>query len=446
MDDNGEFGIIESALKRLTENGADDAIVEFNRVENSMARWFNSRLSIMKNWDEELVSVFASFKKRIITGSFQFTNDESLRQNIDRLSRYALKLSRNEEFEGIADGPFEYSTIDNYDESIASSPEEGVEQVRGAIEKVKEKGVERSAGIFSTVHGKRWLISSRNAEGYDKWTNALFSIRALATKEATGHEVKCSSHIKDINFEELASLAADTALLARNPEEGPRGRFNVLFKPLSFSNIVDNVGEALSAFNVEAGISPFKDSINKAVASSIFTLYDDATLSHGSASRRFDDEGVPSRRNLLIDRGVLKTYMHNTSTAKRYGAETTSNAGIISPEPSNLVVANGSLTFDGLLDSVDRAILITNVWYTRFQNHSTGDFSTIPRDGAFIVENGEIVKSIKNIRVSGNLVEMVKNIKALGNDSLSVDSWEVESPVTTPSALVSDVEITKSVK
>ncbi|RLF79970.1 TldD/PmbA family protein, partial [Thermococci archaeon] len=81
-----------------------------------------------------------------------------------------------------------------------------------------------------------------------------------------------------------------------------------------------------------------------------------------------------------------------------------------------------------------------------FQNYVTGDFSTIPRDGAFLIENGEIVKPIRNIRVSDNFQHILENIATLGKDLYHVHWWEVTTPVFTPYVLVKNVEITKATK
>ena len=135
--------------------------------------------------------------------------------------------------------------------------------------------------------------------------------------------------------------------------------------------------------------------------------------------------------------------MHNTSTAARYKTKTTANAGLISPEPHNIIMKGGDATTDEIFRSVKKGVYITNVWYTRFQNHLTGDFSTIPRDGAFYIENGKIKHPLKDIRVSENIVQMLKNISLVGKDVTQVKSWEVDIPTFCPHVLVKNVQITK---
>jgi len=133
------------------------------------------------------------------------------------------------------------------------------------------------------------------------------------------------------------------------------------------------------------------------------------------------------------------------SLEKQYGTETTANAGLIMPRPWNLVLEPGDHSKAELFSEVKRGIYITNVWYTRFQNYVTGDFSTIPRDGIFLVENGNL-RPIRNIRVSDNLGRILRNVVALGNESFQVHWWEVSRPVITPYVLVKDVGITRATK
>lgn len=236
--------------------------------------------------------------------------------------------------------------------------------------------------------------------------------------------------------------AAHIANLAKNPQHGIPGKYDVIFDQLSFANIIDNLGYQFSVYNVESGFSCLKNKLNKKIASSKLNLYDDATLPNGINSISFDSEGVPTQKNVLIKNGVLKTYLHNTSTAKRYKTKTTANAGLISPHPFNLVIDPGNSK--DLISEVKKGIYITNVWYTRFQNHNTGQFSTIPRDGIFYIKNGKIDHPIKDIRVSDYILNLMKNISLLSKDREQIRSWEVETPSLLPQVLIKNVNITKS--
>jgi len=139
----------------------------------------------------------------------------------------------------------------------------------------------------------------------------------------------------------------------------------------------------------------------------------------------------------------LKTYLHNTSTARRYRVKTTANAGLISPTPSNIVLKPGNHKKEELFKSIKKGLYITNLWYTRFQNHVTGEFSTIPRDGIFLIKNGKITNSVKEIRISDNILNIIKNMVLIGKIPKQISSWEIETHVKTPHAVVKNIKITK---
>ena len=231
-----------------------------------------------------------------------------------------------------------------------------------------------------------------------------------------------------------------------NPKKIPFGKYEVLFDPLPFADLINSVGEAASIFNVEAGLSFLANKANKKVSSNVFSLYNDGSFPGGYHYIKFDNEGVPTRETRIIEKGIFKNYLHNTSSAKRYKTKTTANAGLISPTPQNLIVNQGSLKEEELISSIKKGIYITNIWYTRFQSYTEGNFSTIPRDGIFYIKNGEIKYPIKGIRVSENMLNLLKNIKSLGKEREQIISWSVSIPVILPHVLVKNVNITKPVE
>ena len=124
--------------------------------------------------------------------------------------------------------------------------------------------------------------------------------------------------------------------------------------------------------------------------------------------------------------------------------KSTGNAGIIAPSYWNLEVSSGSLTFDEQLSSIDNGLLITNNWYTRFQNPAAGSYSTVPRDACFVINNGEITTPIHGIRISDEIPRQLSNIDSLSKIRKWISWWEVEIPVLSPSIVVKDVPITGS--
>jgi PmbA protein len=200
----------------------------------------------------------------------------------------------------------------------------------------------------------------------------------------------------------------------------------------------------VSAYSIMTQMSVFIDKIGKKVAPEIVTLKDNPAP-YSMSNRVFDDEGVPTRENVFINHGTLKTYLHNTSTAKIFKTETTGNAGLIAPGSWNVEMEPGDFHKEELFKEMKKGLYLTNTWYTRYQNYAKGDFSTIPRDGIFLVERGEIRKSLKDLRISDNARAMLENITGISKERQHVHWWgEADPPSLSPYVLMKDVHVTKS--
>src|SRR3990172_94706 len=210
-------------------------------------------------------------------------------------------------------------------------------------------------------------------------------------------------------------------------EEGARGgagggRYDVVFDPLILGSLIDQIGGRADAWSVMAGLSPLAKRLGKRVASEAVTITDDGSA-ESIGRRRFDAEGVPVRRKAIVQKGILKTYLHNTSTAKKFKTRTTGNAGLIAPEPHVLFCKPGDWTRDEIFEECKDGLWLTNTWYTRYQSYVTGDFSTIPRDGIFRIKKGEVVGAWKDIRLTDNLIGLWRNVVGLSKNVDQVQWW-----------------------
>ena len=124
--------------------------------------------------------------------------------------------------------------------------------------------------------------------------------------------------------------------------------------------------------------------------------------------------------------------------------KSTGNAGIMAPFCWNIDVSSGNTTFEEQLSSINNGLLITNNWYTRFQNPAAGSYSTAPRDACFIIENGKISSPIHGIRISDDIPRQLLNIDSLSQTRKWINWWEVETPVLSPSIVIKDVPVTRS--
>ena len=439
--------IAQKLKTQFLKQGADDVVITLEEEDSTQIKFSNNKVSATQTWDSMNLHIFAAVDKKIIVTSMHDFSETAINDAVSRLIKFAESAQPNKEYEGIAEGPFTYKHIaKTFDKAIAENKTDMTDKVEQGITTALNAGAKRVAGVFETNTISSYLLTSNNVEAEDQATRAYFSLRAFMERDASGHCVSNARFLADCDVVGSAAKAADIAKKAQSPKPGVQGKYDVIFEPLAASNIIEHVGSAASIFSVESGLSPLANKLGESIGSNTVNLVDDPTREGAVGALSFDAEGVSTQKNNIIEKGTLKTYLHNTSSAKRHGVATTANAGIITPTPFNLILQNGNVNKAELFEQIKRGLWITNVWYTRFQNYESGDFSTIPRDGIFLIENGKITQSIKDIRISENLLNLLANVKATGDDVEQVMGWEVETPVTTPSILIENVNVTKSVE
>ena len=427
--------IINYIKNQLVKRGADDVVVSYFKSEGKQLKFVNNE--IVKTGTEILdgVNIFVVKNKKIVFTSLKDLDKKSADKIIDKIMKFIKFVEPKEDYNGVAKGPFKYNPVKNsYDKKVLDMDE--VDFLRKGMNKALEYS-KRVSGILESSFVYNCLSTSENVESEEYGTRLYFSIRAFNEKDESGHMTAVSRILNKFNVEDAGKRAGEISKMAKKPVNGKSGKFDIILGHMTSACLLNPLAESASIFNVESGMSFLQGKIGKNICN--FNVIDEGNLENGYGSVKFDAEGFPVRRNYVIKDGVLKTYLHNYSTAKKYNVNNTGNAGLISPSPWNIVVDGKR----GNVFDIKKGLYITNVWYTRFNNYTTGDFSTIPRDGIFLVENGEITKSLKNIRISDNMLNIIKNVDLLSKDNLQIKSWEADIPVLTPKILVKDMNVTK---
>ena len=149
-------------------------------------------------------------------------------------------------------------------------------------------------------------------------------------------------------------------------------------------------------------------------------MIDDGRLPAALGSRPFDGEGLPTRRTVVVERGVLQSYLLDTYSARKLGLASTGNAsrspgGSAGAAPTNLWIEPGERSLDEIVADTERGLLVTELIGMGF-NPVTGDYS---RGAAGLwIEQGRIAHPVEEITVAGHLAEMLSSIDAVGNDLL----------------------------
>jgi TldD protein len=254
--------------------------------------------------------------------------------------------------------------------------------------------------------------------------------------------------------EEHGKEAARVAIAMLDAIEAPAGQMEVVLGPADSGILLhEAVGHGLEADFNRKGSSNYSGRIGERVASELCTVVDDGTLNHSRGSIDVDDEGNIGRRNVLIENGILRNYMHDAISARHYQIDPSGNGRRESfrsnpmPRMTNTLLLGGKSDPEEILRSVKRG-----VYAKRFSggqvNISNGDFVFSLTEG-YLVENGKIVAPLKGVNLIGNGPEVLTKVSMVGNDfELSDGLWtcgkegqSVPVGVGTPTVKISSITV-----
>jgi len=218
--------------------------------------------------------------------------------------------------------------------------------------------------------------------------------------------------------EEVGRIAAERTLRRLGARKVKTQKVPIIFDPLVSTSILEHIFEGVNGDSVYRGASFLAGKLGQKVAASGVTVIDDGTMVGGFGTSPFDGEGIPTRRTVVIDQGVLSSYLLNTYTAKKLKLQTTGNAsrglaGTPGIGPGNYFLQPGSRTPQELIGDVKDGLYVTE-FMGMGVNLVTGDYSR-GASGMWI-SNGEFAYPVEEITVAGNLKDMFLNISEVAND------------------------------
>ncbi len=220
---------------------------------------------------------------------------------------------------------------------------------------------------------------------------------------------------------ENAREGAESAIRLLHAGKSPSGKMPVISDPdLTGVFAHEALGHATEADLVLAGDSCLEGKIGEYVGSEVVTIIDDPTRANVYGSFPYDDEGVKARKKVLVEKGVLKTYLLSRETAYKLGMEPNGSARAesIAYRPlvrmSNTFIDNGDHSFEELVEDIKLGIYAKG---SRGGQVDTGKGTfQFSAQEAFLIENGEITKPLKDVSFGGRTLEILKSIDAVGND------------------------------
>ncbi len=236
---------------------------------------------------------------------------------------------------------------------------------------------------------------------------------------------------------EVGRIAAERALRRLGARKVSTQKVPVVFEPRVARTLVSHIFEAVNGDAVYRQASFLAGKLGQRIAADTVTVVDDGTLPGLFGSAPFDDEGVPTRRTVVIDHGVLSSYLLNTYTARKLGLKTTGNAsrgitGNAGVGYNNLYLDKGAVSAEAIIREVRRGLYVTELLGFGV-NIVTGDYSR----GAvgLWIENGEFAYPVSEVTIAGNLGRMLEEMEAVGED------LEFRGAVAAPTIMIHEMTV-----
>ncbi len=221
--------------------------------------------------------------------------------------------------------------------------------------------------------------------------------------------------------EKVAEIAGKRALLMLSARKAPMGRMAVVLSSDAGGTMIhEAIGHGLEADLAQQGLSVYSGKLGEQVASSLITVVDDPTLPQKRGTYAFDDEGVVSRRTVLVEQGILKGYLYDRLSAWRDGVPSTGNGRRESyqtkpiPRMSNTLILPGKTNPEEIIRSVEKGLLVKKMGGGQV-NTVNGDFVFEVSEG-YLIEKGSIGEAVRGAILIGNGPQVLKEIDMVGND------------------------------
>jgi len=415
----GADGFLEVADAALALEGVDGVEVLFLHEWGGLTRFASSRIH------QSTVREDTALRVRVVRGNrcgVASTNAFS-REGAHRAAVAAREMADvaapDEGFPGLAP-PAAPDEVDRFSETTAStSPEARAAAVERLV------GMCPPGATAAGAHETQAIeVGLANTEGQRCWspsTQASLSTVITGPNHGSGFAETFAASSDAIDPEAIGRRAGEKALGSRDPRPLEPGTYSVVLEPAAVATLVGFL--AYEGFGGRAyleGRSCFSGREGELVAAPSISIREDAT-DPGTLGTPFDFEGTPRRRVDLIRDGVFRGVVHDRRTAKQAGIESTGH-GLPAPNPEgpfplNLFLEPGDATVEEMIAATDRGLLITRFHYSNVVNPIESSITGMTRDGTFLIERGEVVGPLMNLRFTQSILAALAATTMVGRET-----------------------------
>jgi len=430
--------LLEDLIKRAKAQGADAADAVFAEGTSLSLEWRAGAVEHLDRSEGQDLGLRVFVGKPGAYSQAIVSSSDTAQAALDELVERAVAMARAvpaDPYAGLADEAQLAAEFPDFDQFDPCEPtaEELKDMARRAEDAgMAVQGVTQCEGTSAGFSQTRIAMAASNgfAHAYRRSSHSLAAsmVAGEGTKMERDYDYSAAVWAEDLRAAaEIGRIAGEKAVKRLNPKKAKTAALPVVYEARAARSLLGHLSGAINGAAVARGTSFLKDKMGERIFAPGVTVVDDPHRIRGLRSAPFDDEGLATVKRNVVDDGTLTTWFLDLRSARQLGLASTGHAsrGVSSPpspSASNLYLAPGKTSLDGLIGDIEQGLFVTDL-IGMGVNGVTGDYSR--GASGFWIENGELTYPVSEVTVAGNLKDM---FKALTPADDLVFRYGVDSP------------------
>ncbi len=383
--------------------------------------------------------------KKVAFVSSTLSSDDDIRELVKR-GMEICEVMPEDPYVDFNDKREEAIGISYFDEEGVSLPLEEKEGIPIEVEKRCKERDKRIKSVressFTEALSEVYYRNSYGVEFEERGTFYSLIVGALASDcsdSNISYEYRAVRRLRDMDIDDIVEDVVFKTVEVLNPSEIEACTMPAIFFRESSAMLLETFSDIFLGSSLVKDKTFLKGKLGEKVFSELITIVDDGTLERGYATSSYDAEGFAKRRNVIVEKGVLKGFLHSLYTSKKSGHAPTGNSLRRSymEEPdvgvTNIYIENGDKNIKELIAMYEKVLLVTDLMGLHTSDPVSGDFSL--GVSGIIYENGKKLSSVRGVTVAGNIGELWNKVVGIGNDI------KFYGNVGSPSILVEEIAV-----
>jgi len=423
----GKEKLFAKLEKVLAQSKADQTEIVFIGSESALTRYANSYIHQNVAENNSRIYFRSVVGKRVGVASTNSLVTDDLKKTLEDSTAIARTQPENPNFPGLPK-PAKYKELVTFNESTAgTSPRDRAGIVKKIISRATKKKF-TMAGSLSNSTDEIAVLNSLGVRAYQPVTVASVNMIAMSDT-SSGYASGTARDITEIDFDNLAARAVAKCDRSQNPKEIKPGEYEVILEPPAIAEMMEWLNYvSFKSKPYQQGTSFLSGKIGKKLTSDQITIYDNG-LDDKSLTFPFDFEGVPKKKVYFLDKGIARGVVYDSSAAFKEKTKSTGHA--LTPDEAsggamgfNIFMKPGKVKREKLIAGMKKGILVTRFHYLNgYIDPRNSVLTGMTRDGTFLVENGEIVGGLKNLRFTDSFLRAFDSVIAISREVERHDSW-----------------------